>query len=432
VIDSVNGGGKPLVQALVYIFISLAGLAIAAAAYFGLMFTPIEAILTGLVGVVLAIVMLERNLRRRAESRLERGIEDLSRLLSTDAQAGQVLSQRINEMANVDAGQRLEALEADVSVIGTVVQQVAEAVADLEQGHSDIVTRLEKPKRDVAPEDDRFFDEPAKSAQLSTSEVQLTAEAVQQALRDERLVFHVQPVVTLPHRRTNGYDLLPLIQLDDGAYADACNFTPRRGGDALIQQIEQIAWEKAFTLARQARAAGESISIFAPLSRATLADPDAVERAAAKLDSSRAMAKDISFAISERQWSGLNAMEKHALATLVEKGVGVSVVDAKSLRMNFAELEESGVSSVRADATRFINQPETFTDFHSSDVAAYVNRYGIDLIMTGVHSEQQILSLLEDGVRFVQGNYISAPGPVPAHMLGGTVRSQAKRERIRT
>ncbi len=419
-------------QALVYIFISLAGAAIAATAYFGLMFTPIEATLTGLVGVALAIVMLERTLRRRAESRLERGIEDLSRLLSTDAQAGQVLSQRINEMANVEAGQRLEALEADVSVIGTVVQQVAEAVADLEQGHIDLAARMEKPQTSVPDEDDRFFDEPSGKAAL-TPEVQLTADAVERALQDERLVFHVQPIVTLPQRRTNGYDLLPRIQLENGEYTDACDFTPRRGGDTLIQKIEQMAWEKAVYLARQARAAGEPIAIFAPLSRATLADPDAVERAVTRLDGSRAMAKDISFAVKERQWSGLNAMEKHALAMLVEKGAGVSVIDMKTLRMNFAEMEEAGVTSVRADATRFINQPETFTDFHSSDVAAYINRYGIDLIMTDVHSEQQILSLLEDGVRFVQGNHISMPGPVPANMsVGQPVRAQGARERART
>ena len=75
-------------QSLVYIFIVLAGVGIGAAAYFGLTFTPIEAFVTVLAFVAMALMLLERTLRRRAEGRIERAIEDLSRLLSTDAQAG--------------------------------------------------------------------------------------------------------------------------------------------------------------------------------------------------------------------------------------------------------------------------------------------------------------------------------------------------------
>ena len=75
-------------QALVYLFIALAGFALGATAYFGLSFTLAEAILVALVAGCIAALVMERRLRLRAEGRLERGIEDLSRLLATDAQAG--------------------------------------------------------------------------------------------------------------------------------------------------------------------------------------------------------------------------------------------------------------------------------------------------------------------------------------------------------
>ena len=112
-------------QSLVYIFIALAGLGVGAAAYFGLTFTPIEAFCTALTFVASAVVVLERTLRRRAEARRERASEDLSRLLSTDAQAGAVLGQRISTLTEQNAGPRLDAVEADISVLGTVVRQVA-------------------------------------------------------------------------------------------------------------------------------------------------------------------------------------------------------------------------------------------------------------------------------------------------------------------
>ena len=73
-------------------------------------------------------------MRRRAEQRLEKAVEDLSRLLSTDAQAGSVLSQRVNALTEVRRRARGSTrIEADLAVLGTVVRQVTETVAELEE-----------------------------------------------------------------------------------------------------------------------------------------------------------------------------------------------------------------------------------------------------------------------------------------------------------
>ena len=99
--DRAESGSEAVVQGLVYLFIGVAALGVAGAAYFGLTFTPIEAAVTAIAFGCLAVLLVERQLRRRAESRLEKAIEDLSRLLSTDAQAGSVLSQRVNALAEL-------------------------------------------------------------------------------------------------------------------------------------------------------------------------------------------------------------------------------------------------------------------------------------------------------------------------------------------
>ncbi len=406
-------------QALVYIFIFLAALGVAAAAYFGLTFTPIEAVLTGLVALCIAVVILERMLRRRAEARLERGIEDLSRLLSTDAQAGQVLSQRLNEMSRLDVGPRLETMESDVSVLGTVVQQVAEAVAELEDRQDQLQGRAGGgPAPQEQPDDDRIEAYAAEDYGLEGRHG-LTIEQVEQALAEGLVAFHMQPVVTLPQRRVCAYDLLLRVEMESGAYADPLNDIPRTGSERVMGRLELMAFEKACAIARQARSAGEQVAISTPLSRATLADPRAVEKVLGQLEGGKALAKDIEFLITEQQWRAFNAMERHALAGLIESGAGISLTEAKTLKANFGELEGLGVRSVRVDAARFINQPESYTDFHSSDVASYIARYGVDLIVAGVRSEQQILSLLEDGVHFAQGSHIAPEGPVPAELAAG-------------
>ncbi|MDB5622430.1 MAG: hypothetical protein JWR39_993, partial [Devosia sp.] len=187
-------------QALVYIFIALSAAAIGVAAYFGLAFTPAQALLSALVFGCIAVIAQERRLRDRAERRLERAIEDLSRLLATDAQAGAVLGQRINAMADLNAGPRLGAVEADISVLGTVIRQVAEAVADLEE-------RAARPVPQPTPAPARAAAMPVQA--LPPQEATIPLETVRRALAEGRLIFHAQPIVTLPQRRPTGFDLVP-------------------------------------------------------------------------------------------------------------------------------------------------------------------------------------------------------------------------------
>ena len=396
-------GAFRAVQGLVYIFIALAALGVAAAAYFGLTFTPIEAIVTALCVGAVAVMLMERQLRQRSEARLERAIEDLGRLLSTDAQAGAVLSQRINQLADTNAGSRLEAIEADISVLGTVVRQVAEAVGELEEARRRAGGKPEPVAAQPPAEaqDDDTFPEPV-----------IPTEMLKQALDENRLVCHIEPIVQLPQRRPASYDLVPRLILEDAEFADLPDFLPRHGHEDLVRRIDGLALEEAITIARRARTAGQPIKLGIPLSRESLADAPTVELLLATLDANRAIAGSLTFNVSQAEWKRLLQSEKITLSKMNREGIGFSLTHASTLRFDFGELESLGFSSVRIDATRFLRNSQDFTDFHTADVAAYARRYHMDIVATGIIDEQQLLTLFEDGIGFVQGPHIARPGPV--------------------
>lgn len=400
-------------QALVYTFIALAAAGVGAAAYFGLIFTPAEAILAAVVFGCACVVLMERALRQRAENRLERAIEDLSRLLATDAQAGAVLGQRINAMADLNAGERLEGVEADISVLGTVIRQVAEAVAEMEASKPQPMGR------------DRMIASPPPPVVVREPEPVIPLEMVRQAVGENRLIYHIQPVVTLPQRRPQGYDLVPRLMLEDGDLADRADFMPRRGGDDVLRHIEGIGLVEAITICRRARTGGQPITLYIPLSRATLGDSDASEQLIVSLEANRAIAPGLIFAISEADWQGLTTAERAITDAMAKKGAGFSLVNVKSLRVDVAELAGQGVRSLRIDAARFIEQPEVYTDFHASDIANYISRFEVKLLATGITSERQIVELLEDGITLVQGPHIAAPGPVRPDLMVETGRPAA-------
>lgn len=396
-------------QGLVYIFIALAALGVAAAAYFGLTFSPIEAVVTALAFGSVAVVLMERQLRQRSEARLEKAVEDLARLLSTDAKAGQVLSQRLNAIADANAGNRLEAIEADISVLGTVTRQLAEALAEFEENQRKGIAAQPLAAAETAaeePGDEDVLPEPL------VPEAELRA-----ALDANRLVFHIEPIVQLPQRRPVGYDLVPRLMREDGSLADAVDFMPRRGGEDVIRRIESLALDEAVTIARRARTAGQPIKLILQLTRATLLDRRSLEQVGAILGANQAIVPSLSFAIPQPEWKAIGPTEKRQLYDFRKAGAGFALTAAQSLRVDFAELEGMGFSAVRFDATRFLRNPETFTDFHTADIAPYAKRFQIELCGSGVIDEQQLLSLFEDGIVLVQGPHIGRPGPVRADLL---------------
>lgn len=407
-------------QTLIYVFIALVGAAIGVAAYFGLTFTIIEAALAALIGIAFAWFALERTMRMRAEARLQRSVQDLSRLLSTDAQAGQSLNTRINLLEDIEADKRIEVLEADVSVLGTVVRQLAEAVSDLEAA-----TARSGNQANAA-------DEPTSEAEKATQPAEddepvIPLEMLRQAIDDDRLTHHVQPIVTLPQRRTHGYDLLPRLLLEDGELADTADFWPRKGGEDLVRHIELSALTEAVAIARRARTAGQPAKFYLPLSAPTLTDPEALERLQALLSTNEVICDLLCFRVAESGWSELIDQHSSAIEAIANSKAGFSLNRVRSLRLNYSNLADAGVRSVRADARRFIDNPASYTDFHTADIAAYVNRFEVELIVTNVTTEPQILTLLDDGIGLVQGPHISEPGPIrPDLMLRGDTRTQTQ------
>ncbi|WP_417309729.1 EAL domain-containing protein [Devosia sp.] len=414
-------------QGLVYIFIALAAVGVAAAAYFGLTFSPIEAIVTAIAFGSVAVTLLERQLRQRSEARLEKTLEDMARMLSSDARAGQVLSQRVNAIADVNVGNRLDGIEADISVLGTVVRQVAEAVADIEQERRSAADGFAPEASDetrstyAAPivDDDAFPDPPIPPSELLA------------ALNDDRLIFHIEPIVVLPQRKPLGYDLVPRMRHADGGLAEPVEFMPRRDGDHLIRRIEAMALDEAVVIARRSRTAGTPIRLFSPLSGATLHDELALDQMLVTLSANQAITGTLQMVIPQADWKSLEPFEKRQLIELRKAGVGFVLSDSPSLRLDYGELEGMGFSSVRFDAAHFLNRPQDFTDLHTSDIVPYVSRFAIELCATGVIDEQQLLSLFEDGIKLAQGPYVGRPGPVRPDLVveklqAGTSRRAAQ------
>lgn len=407
---------------LIYLFAIAIGGASATAGNFALSMSIVESAMLGVLVLVFCLFLIERSLRQRAHDRLERSVQDLSRLLSTNAQAGQALSKRVSELESVDVSSRLDVVEADVSVLGTVVRQLAETVADLEdsQGHIGI-----KAKPEAATEEEKeIINSQAESyiEEHDQLEPVIPIELLKQAISEGRLIQYVQPIVTLPHRRTHGYDIIPHLLLEDGEVAEPHDFMPINGNGDVVRAIESASMMQAIALARRARTKGQPVSVYVPLTVATLGNQPARQQLIAQLDANQAILSDLSIKVTEADWNNLTQETEQSLEAISAKGAGFSLTRLNSLRLTFAQLMERGVTSVRVDAAKLVNEPESYTEFHTSDIVPYLQRFDMHMIVTDVTSEQHILTLLDDGVEFAMGAHIAKSGPIRTDLSSGGSR----------
>jgi cyclic-di-GMP phosphodiesterase TipF (flagellum assembly factor) len=394
------------VRSLVYLFMAIVSLSAGAMVYFGLAFTPIEAGLLALVVALACWLGLEMMLRGRAESRLQEAIEDLTRLHARDAAANQELTARLDDLLGRDVVARLDVLEADLSVLGTVVRETAETMAALEARMTAARAAMAEP----TPEPDL---PPAPAGEPSPV---IPPEMVAQAIDENRLVFHMRPIITLPQRRTHGYDLVPRLMLEDGELADPPDFMPR-GHDGLVVRIERMLLETAVEIVRRARTSKDPVTLFVPLTGASLADEHAREQMLSVLEANRAICSLLAFTIDDEAFRTLAGAERDALEAIARKGAALCLDHATSLRREFPELARKGVKYLKVAAGRFLTEPQTLTDFHPSDVAAFLARSEISLVARDVGDEDQILSLLDDGVGFAEGDHIAAPSPIRTDLI---------------
>ncbi len=109
------------------------------------------------------------------------------------------------------------------------------------------------------------------------------------------------------------------------------------------------------------------------------------------------------------------------LVRLAEGALVVALSDGVSV--------SAAVAAMRAGAHDYVAKPINGPAMVAR-IANYIARFEVSLLATGIASERQIVELLEDGIRLVQGPHIAAPGPVRPDLVGEPARGTPQLRRV--
>lgn len=419
---------------MVLISVSLAGLL-----YLQAGLTIAEAGWLGFGALLLMVLAEFFSARARERSAVEAELQEMARLaLSLEREVVRLrervgafeadVQHRVEEAVDI----RMTGLSADVGVLETLVRDLGDTVAALERAAPPVrapvqeaapvqatAARIDAERPLVAP-DGPF---------AGMSEADAMA-LVRKAVDQDGVEVFLQPVVTLPQRRVAFYEALGRLRLETGGMADGADFVPLANAAGVMPVVDNIMLFRCVRIIRRMSLKSKDVGIFCNISARTLADAEFFQQFVDFIGDNRGLAESVIFELSQAEFDGLGPIEQANLEALVELGFRLSVDNVRRLDLDCARLADRKVRFVKVDGDLLINPPPASgANIHAADLARLLQRYGIQLIVTRVESEAQVVDLLDYDAAYGQGRLFSPPRPVRSDVMRADSPEQARSPR---
>lgn len=238
------------------------------------------------------------------------------------------------------------------------------------------------------------------------------AARVELALRDDRVDFFLQPVVSLPNRRVTHYEGLSRLREPDGV-ALPDEFLEVAAAEGHLPEIDRRAVMRGLRVAERLQASGRNIGLFVNIAPQTLGDDRALAEFVERVDANPDLARAVTLELTQEAFDGLALAEREARKALSERGVRFSIDHVTDLRLDPRDLERRGVRFVKiAASTLLASDAARGLAIHPSDLANLLARHGVDLVVTHVEDERMVPELLDHDVKAASGHLFGVPRPV--------------------
>ncbi len=237
------------------------------------------------------------------------------------------------------------------------------------------------------------------------------AALLEDAIRRDRIDMALQPIVSLPQRKTRYYEALCRIRTDDGSHILAGRFIDLAERLGLVTAIDNVLLFRCVQLVRDAVRRHRLVGFFANVSVDTLRDAEFMEQFIEFVTGAPELASRLVFEVSAKDFRDAGETLWPPLERLAAFGFRFSVDKVGSLAsLDVDELEGRFVRFVKIDAATLI--AETRNAKATAGLIAIKQRLeesAIDLIVDRIETEPELVELLDLSVDFGQGMLFGEP-----------------------
>ena len=381
-------------------------------------------------GLMLAMRAFEHRGLARHEQAMA-GLGEVKVRLATNAIRLDALSQRVQQMPMRDADAAparaaIHELTAEVGLLGDLIHQVATTLAD----HETVLARLPEPAAGLpAPVPEVVLDpeaarreraeklaaERAAAAAAAREEAEAERAAlIGKALGEGALEVHLQPIVSLPQRRTCGYEALARLRLDENTLLLPHEFIETVETRGFGPTLDALVLTRALALARHLGTKDGGIFVSCNFSNATWNSSRALAALTRILDKYREHTGHLVIEMPQAVFRALDPTSLGLLGAMSANGVRFALDQLVDLRLDPSALFDRGVRYVKAPAALLQAHLDgrIQSDIDAGDLATLLARVSITLVADQVEDNPAAADMIELGAAMGQGQAFSPPRPV--------------------
>jgi len=373
--------------------------------------------------------LVSGRLGRLALTREVEQVREAHRLLADALESTQGALTELAKAIETGALSSNEALSDEVRMLETLIQQMS---------HSIDARLSAPPPAAVDTHEGRRHQQ--SNALLAT---------IHDALSENRVDLYLQPVVSLPQRRTIFYESFTRLRDSTDRVMMPAEYLSAAEGEGLVPAIDNLLLFRCAQIVRRLAKQDRKVGVFCNVALTSLGDETFFPQFLDFLSENRDLNQALIFELGQANFDARGAIEARNMARLADLGFRFSLDKVQTLDLDFADLQRSDVKFIKVSADLLIEQlldldgaapSASMRDIRAADFAALTRRYGVELIAEKVESERQIVDILELDVAMGQGHLFGEPRAIkeavlaetdpPADFLRSTLRSAEQRRRF--
>lgn len=242
----------------------------------------------------------------------------------------------------------------------------------------------------------------AAAAPLSDADLK---DMVQEAVREDRIDIALQPIVSLPQRKTRHFEVIGQLRTTGGATLGPEDFQSAAEAEGLNAAIDNILLFRGIQLVRETLRRNRSGMFFTRLSVHTLGDAAFMGQLAEFMADNAELAPRLVFQFGQDPWWESLPAVRQSLDQLAAIGFRFALSEVHDLgRIDADVLHEHHIRFLKIDAHTLLAErdaPDLPLEFPM--VKDDLDRVAVDLIANRVRTEQQLVEILDLPIDFGQG-----------------------------
>ena len=372
----------------------------------------------GVLGLLFAVHALISGTIGQKELKRDVGrIREANLIFADELEKTQLDLTKLSTMVHEEKAKRSQVLNTEVRMLEDLVRRMSDTMQ----------ARLSRPQAANEERTPAAAARPAAPPRLSPQELLL--QTVRDALAENRVDLYLQPVVTLPQRRTAFYESYSRMRDATGRIMLPAEYLPAAEPAGLITAVDNLLLFRCVQIVRRLAKQDRKVGIFCNISLSSLKDESFFPQFLEFLSQNKDLSGALIFELGQAAFEARGSVEARNMAKLADLGYRFSLDKVTDLQLDLVDLSRADVKFLKVGAGVLADQLSEVNgrlalkaakDLDAADFAAMNRRYGVELIPEKIEDERQVIGVLELDVRYGQGHLFGEPRAIREQVLAET------------